>query len=66
MVKPKDRRLKVGDPVLVPWGLAKPLSRRVIEVWGDPDDHVRIKVMFDGDDEPMFFLVPSSWLLPAA
>jgi hypothetical protein len=60
-----ERRFEVGDPVLVPWGRAEPLNGQIIEVWGDPDDHVRVRVRFEWE-EPMYFLVPSSWLLPAA
>lgn len=65
MVNSDQPTLKVGDAVLVPWGLGKPLKGQVLEVWGDPAGHVRIKVMPEGAD-PMFLLLRESWLLPAA
>lgn len=65
MVKRDRRQIKVGDLVLVPWGLGEPLTGRVIEIWGDPPAHVRVKLTFEEDD-PMFLLLPPSLLTPAA
>ena len=64
MVKAEGRRFEVGDAVLVPWP-GEPLKGEVIEVWGDPDDHVRVIVRFE-DRDPMFFMMRSSVFLPAA
>jgi len=61
-------QLKVGDSVLVPWGLGEPVEATVLEVWGDPPRHVRVQLRpSDGDetDEPTVILVSPSVLLAA-
>jgi hypothetical protein len=65
MVKAEGQRFEVGDVVLVPWGVATQLTGEIIEVWGDPEDHVRVVIRFERD-EPMFIFTRSSLLVPAA
>jgi len=30
----REQNVKVGDIVLVPWGLEEPVHARVLEIWG--------------------------------
>jgi len=61
------RHVRVGDFVLVPWGLEEPVRGRVVEVWGDPPSQVRVQLLADDDDvDQPVILVPESILNPAA
>lgn len=58
--------LKVGDSILVPWGLDEPLEATVVEVWGDPAHHVRVQLSVgeaDGEPGPVILVSPDI-LLP--
>jgi len=59
------RHVKVGDLVLVPWGLEEPVQGRVVEIWGDPPSHVRVQLLADEGDQPVL-LLPEEILTPAA
>jgi hypothetical protein len=59
------KHLKVGDRVRAPFGLGQTLTGRVVEVWGDPPEHVRVEFTFEADD-PLVLLLPPSLLTPAA
>ena len=51
--------LRVGDDVLVPWGLDE-VRGRVVEVWGDPPSHVRVELdLGDGEAPEVLLLNPS-------
>ena len=58
--------LKVGDLVLVPWGLEEPVRGRVVEIWGDPPSHVRVQLLADEEDDQPVLLLPESLLTMAA
>lgn len=45
------QNLHVGTKVRVPWGLEDPVEGEIVEVWGDPPAHVRVKLRLDNDDE---------------
>jgi len=51
VVTGEHRHLKVGDLVLVPWGLEEPVRGRVVEIWGDPPSHVRVQLLADEEDD---------------
>lgn len=62
------KQLKVGDSVLVPWGLGDPVPATVLEVWGDPPLHVRVKLQpadADESEEPAIILISPKVLLAA-
>jgi hypothetical protein len=50
-VSERRRHVKVGDMVLVPWGIEEPVHARVIEVWGNPPSQVRVQLLLDEEDE---------------
>lgn len=55
-----ERRFREGDRVLVPWGLGDPVPATVVEVWGDPAVHLRVRlepVDADDSDEPVIILI---------
>ncbi len=52
----KRRALRVGDRVTVPWGANEDVPGRVIEVWGDPAEHVRVELHFEGDDPEVLLM----------
>lgn len=52
--------LKVGNKVRVPWGLHAWVNGEVIEVWGDPADHIRVSLQFDSEEEPVLLLLTRS------
>lgn len=57
------KQLKVGDTVLVPWGLGDPVKATVVEVWGDPPVHVRVQLRpedADESEEPTIILISPS------
>jgi hypothetical protein len=56
-------QLKVGDTVLVPWGLQGDVAGRIVDVWGDPPQHVRVELTFKDDDEGA---APTTLLLGAS
>lgn len=60
------RQVKVGDVVLVPWGLEEPVHARVVEVWGDPPSQVRVQLLLDEEDERPVLLLPEELLTIAA
>lgn len=53
------RTLRVGDRVVVPWGLEEEVSGRVIEIWGDPPAHVRVELDLDDNEPEVLLLNPS-------
>ena len=57
--------LRVGDDVLVPWGLDE-VHGRVVEVWGDPPTHVRVELDLGDDEEPEVLLLNPSVVHKAA
>jgi len=68
VVKGIERQLQVGDTVLVPWGLGEPVPATVVEVWGDPPAHVRVRLRppeADESDEPTVILVRPDAVTPA-
>lgn len=66
MVTHEQQKIKVGDIVLVPWGLEEPLHAQVLEIWGDPPSHVRVELLLDAEDERPILLLSPSLLTPAA
>ncbi len=62
----EQRHVRVGDFVLIPWGLEEPVRGRVVEVWGDPPSQVRVQLLADDDDDQPVILVPESILNLAA
>lgn len=62
----EHRHVRVGDLVLVPWGLEEPVQGRVVEVWGDPPFHVRVQLLVDDEGEHPVVLLPESLLSLAA
>jgi hypothetical protein len=65
MVTDGHRHVKVGDLVLVPWGLEEPVRARVVEVWGDPPSHVRVQLLIEEEGERPVLLLPESLLTAA-
>lgn len=60
-------KLKPGAHVVVPWGVANTRSGVILEVWGDPATHVRVKLEpLPGDDEYSVLLLRPAVLLSAA
>lgn len=57
--------LRVGAAVRVPWGLDREVEGKIVEVWGDPPQHVRVEMFLDGDDEPVIVLLAPSMLTAA-
>jgi hypothetical protein len=64
VVTGEGRHFKVGDLVLVLWGLEEPVRGRVVEVWGDPLSHVRVLLIGEEDERPVL-LLPESLLMAA-
>lgn len=56
MVTHKTSELQVGDRVLVPWGFDEVVGR-VVEVWGEPAEHVRVALELQEDEEPEVLLL---------
>ena len=57
------RHVKVGDMVLVPWGLEECVHARVVEIWGDPPSQVRVQLLEEDDERPVLLLpeeIPTS------
>ena len=54
--------LRVGATVRVPWGLEDEVEGQIVEVWGDPPAHVRVRLLLEGDEEPVVVLLPPSAL----
>lgn len=53
-------RIKVGDRVRVPWGVAGSLLGQVVEVWGDPARHIRVALELADDlEQPILLLTES-------
>ena len=50
------KSLKVGDQVVVPWGVDE-VSGRVVETWGDPVTHVRVELDLGEGEEPEILLL---------
>jgi hypothetical protein len=65
-VTDEHRHVRVGDLVLVPWGLEEPVQGRVVEVWGDPPAHVRVQLLVDDEGDQPVVLLPESLLSLAA
>lgn len=59
MVRNMSQQLRVGATVRVPWGLEADVKGKIVEVWGDPPAHVRVQLLFDGDEdsEPVVLLL---------
>lgn len=58
--------LKVGQIVLVPWGLEEPVKARVVEVWDAA--HVRVELLLADEDkeaEPVVLLLSPAVLSAA-
>jgi hypothetical protein len=66
VVSERQRHVKVGDVVLVPWGLEEPVHARVIEVWGNPPSQVRVQLLLGEEDERPVLLLPEELLTLAA
>ncbi len=62
----EHRHVRVGDLVLVPWGLEESVQGRVVEVWGDPPSHVRVQLLVDDEGDQPIVLLPESLLSLAA
>lgn len=64
MVSPMpNQQLRVGQTVLVAWGLDRDVEGQIIELWGDPPAHVRVQLHFEEDDadaEPVVLLLTPS------
>lgn len=61
-------KLEVGDEVRVPWGSDRSVAATILEVWGDPPQHVRVMLHLDGSDEgeePIVILVSPAVLTAA-
>jgi len=58
------QQLQVGSSVVVPWGLERDVEGVVVEVWGNPPAHIRVRLRFEEDDEEaepvVLLLSPSS------
>lgn len=65
MVTRTHSGLKVGDRVLVPWGVEQ-LEAEIIEIWGEPAAHVRVALQIEDGDEPEYLLLNPSVLTPLA
>jgi hypothetical protein len=65
-VTSRQQQVKVGDVVLVPWGLEEPVPARVLEIWGNPPSHVRVQLLLEEDDDRLILLLPPSLLTRAA
>lgn len=52
--------LKIGSRVRVPWGIDRSVDAEILEVWGEPATHVRVRLFLDDDDEvgPIIILLP--------
>lgn len=61
------RELRVGDRVKVPWGLRREVDAEIVEIWGDPPQHVRVQLDLAEDDgaEPVTLLLAPSVLTAA-
>lgn len=62
----EHRHVKVGDVVLVPWGLEEPVRGVVVEIWGDPPSQVRVRLLVDEEGDQPVLLLPESILTAAA
>jgi len=66
VVKHMANKLRVGTTVRVPWGLNSDIEGKIVEIWGDPPTHVRVRLLLDGnEDEPVVLLLPPSALTAA-
>jgi len=66
VVKHMGNKFRVGTTVRVPWGLNSDLEGEIIEIWGDPPTHVRVRLLLDGnEDEPLVLLLSPSALTAA-
>lgn len=66
VVKHMGNKFRVGTTVRVPWGLNSDLEGEIIEIWGDPPTHVRVRMLLDGnEDEPIVLLLSPSTLTAA-
>jgi hypothetical protein len=65
-VVPREQNVKVGDIVLVPWGLEEPVRARDLEIWGSPPSHVQVQLLLGAEDEQLILLLAPSLLTPAA
>lgn len=54
-----EHKFKVGDRVLVPWGFKPEVVGEIVEVWGDPPQHVLFGDE-DEDAEPVILLLSPS------
>jgi hypothetical protein len=56
------KKLKIGSVVIVPWGVNRFVRAKVVDVWDDPDEHIRIQLEldYDEDEDPIVILVSSS------
>lgn len=62
-------QFKVGDAVLVPRGLGGPMRATIVEVWGDPAEHLRVQLHFEdaaAEDETSVILISREDVLSAA
>jgi hypothetical protein len=64
VIRVAQRQLKVGTRVRVPWGLEGDVEGRIVDVWGDPPEHVRVQLVVDGEEdaEPVVLLLSPSAL----
>ncbi len=68
-MRPMTDQFKVGDAVLVPWGLGGPMRATVVEVWGDAAEHLRVQLHFEDaaeEDDPSVILISREDVLSAA
>jgi hypothetical protein len=56
----RPKKLRVGTPVVVPWGASKSFPGKIVFLWGDPPEHVHIEFWFNG--EPRRLMVPVDWV----
>lgn len=54
------QQFHIGQTVRIPWGVADEVEGTVVEVWGDPVQHVRVAVRLDDEEQAVLLLAPSS------
>lgn len=65
MVNGSRREFRVGDRVLVPWGVDA-IEGEIVEVWGEPVAHVRVSLQVEDDGELEYLLLNPSVITPVA
>lgn len=59
------KQLRVGATVRVPWGMQGDVEAKVLEIWGDPPAHVKVRLTLNGEPEPFTVLLSISTLSAA-